>query len=400
MKNKEKLKWGAVVVIVIATTVFLWLRERGEETETRTWIARPETGTKYETVTVSVGDVTEEWKLEVSSRKKTEEEIEEAFTETVRRIYRLLGAEERETAVLTEPVELPRTDEETGVSIRWDSSETTVVSKDGTVQRDALKETCEVTLRAYMSFEGESREHWFYVEVPPYEEESTEAVLYRTKETLSRLETETKEEDGFYLPETIGDASIGIGEISGSGLKWLLAAVLFLPLAIVIAKRQEKEKERKKREEEWMAAYPQLITKLTLYIGAGLSLRGAWERLAADYRAKSDTAGETDATGDEVLLLAGELKNGTSEARAYEEFGRRIGLKPYLRCASLMVSQLQKGSGTLRKSLEGEVRLAWEVYKEQATKKGEEAQTKLLFPMMGMLFLVMAVIMIPAFFAM
>ena len=71
-----------------------------------------------------------------------------------------------------------------------------------------------------------------------------------------------------------------------------------------------------------------------------------------------------------------------------------------MRCVSLMVSQLQKGSGALRKSLEGEVRLAWESYRERVTQKGEEAQTKLLFPMMGMLFLVMAIVMIPAFFAM
>jgi len=99
-------------------------------------------------------------------------------------------------------------------------------------------------------------------------------------------------------------------------------------------------------------------------------------------------------------MLVGELKNGTSEARAYEAFGRRISLKPYLRCASLLVSQLQKGSGGLRKNLENEVQLAWEMHREQAAKKGEEAQTKLLFPMMGMLFLVMAVVMIPAFFTM
>ena len=84
----------------------------------------------------------------------------------------------------------------------------------------------------------------------------------------------------------------------------------------------------------------------------------------------------------------------------YEAFGRRIGLKPYLRLASLLVNQLQKGSGALRENLEAEVRLAWEIHRDRAEKKGEEAQTKLLLPMMGMLFLVMALIMVPAFFSM
>ncbi len=400
MKKKEKIQWCVIAIIVIATAGILLLREQEPKEESQSWIARPENGTKYETISVALGDVTEEWTLEVEPRKKTVEEIEEAFSETVRSIYRRLGTEEGGKAVLTESVELPSYDSETGVNIRWSSSETSVVSKEGIVQRAPLKESCEITLRACMSFGGESREHWFCAEVPPHEAESVETVLYEAGEYLKTLEKETQEADGFYLPETIGTVTVGTKEDSGGDFKWVIAAALFLPLAIVIAKRQEKEKEREKRDEECMTAYPQLVTKLTLYIGAGLSLRGAWERLAADYREKAEASGETDIVGDAVMLLAGELKNGTSEAKAYEEFGRRIGLKPYLRCASLLVSQLQKGSGVLRKSLENEVRLAWEMYREQATKKGEEAQTKLLFPMMGMLFLVMAVIMIPAFFSM
>lgn len=400
MKKKEKVQWGAVVVIVVATAIILWARGKDEDADTRVWVSRPESGTKYETVEVSFEDVTEELSLVVEARKKTAEETEAAFSETVRRIYQILGAENDERITFTESVSLPQYDSETGVTIRWNSSEDSVVSKEGTVQRESLKEPCEVILQACMSFGGESREHWFYAEVLPYAEGSTEAVLYKAKESLVNLEKETQNENGFYLPEEVGDVTVGKKQTSGLALKWGIAAVVFLPVLIVIAKRQEREKERKKREEAYMEAYPQLITKLTLYIGAGLTLRGAWERLAADYREKAKVSGETDLVREEVFLLAGELKNGTPEAKAYEAFGRRIGLKPYLRCVSLLVSQLQKGSGALRKSLEDEVRLAWEVYREQVTHKGEEAQTKLLVPMMGMLFLIMAVIMIPAFFAM
>ena len=400
MKKKEKIQWCAVAVIVMVTAGILMLRGNGEDEEAERWISRPESGTGYETVSVVSEDVAEKWTLEVEPRKKTPEEIEKAFSETVRNIYRILGVEEGGKAILTESVALPGYDEETGVNIRWNSSETSVVSKEGIVQRALLKDPCEITLRACMNFGGESREHWFYAEVHPYETGSREAELYRAEEYLKALEKETRDADGFYLPEKIGTVQVGAEEDSGVIFKWIIAGALFLPLVVTIAKRQEKEKERKKRDEECMEIYPQLITKLTLYTGAGLSLRGAWERLAADYRRKAEASGKTDVVGEEVLLLAGELKNGTSEAKAYEEFGRRIGLKPYLRCASLLTGQLQKGSGALRKSLESEVRLAWELCREQATKKGEEAQTKLLFPMMGMLFLVLAVIMIPAFFAM
>lgn len=400
MSKKEKIQWAVIGLVVLVTVVFLWVRERNDAEAERLWIARPESGTKKQSVALYVEDASEEWMFDVESRQRSEEEIETAFAESIRILNGILGIENGEPATVTESVPLPQVISETGVEVRWSSSDNDVITKDGAVQRTHLKEVCAVNLQARLSFAGEDREYWFAVEVPPYEAGSKEALLYEAQEKLHSLERETSKEEGFYLPERIGEVTVGLPEESDSAVGLLIGAGLCFPFVLVFVKRREKEKERKQRDDELMAEYPRLITKLTLYIGAGLSLRGAWERLATEYRTKENSEGDGSAVREEILILAGELKNGASEARAYEAFGRRIGLKPYLRCASLMVSQLQKGSGGLRKNLDGEVRLAWEMYRERASKKGEEAQTKLLFPMMGMMFLVMAVVMIPAFFTM
>ena len=400
MGKKEKIQLGIIGVIVVATTVFLWLRDGETKESEGVWIARPESGTKQQTVVMELEEESEEWSFSVESREKSPEEIEAAFAETVELLEAQLGFSENGTATVTESFSLPQYVEETGVDIRWQSSDATVITKEGQVHRDGLTESCRANLQARMYFGGEDREHWFAVEVLPYEEESKEALLYRAKETLEQLEQETAGEEGFYLPEAVGKVKVGLPEESGALLDLLLAAVVLLPFGVLLSKRQEKEKEKKNREEALLAAYPRLMTKLTLYIGAGMSLRGAWERLAAEYRTESEQTGKRSAVAEEVFILAGELKNGIPEARAYENFGRRIALKPYTRCGALLVNQLQKGGGSLRTGLEAEVALAWELYRERAAKKGEEAQTKLLFPMMGMLFLVMTVVMIPAFFTM
>lgn len=400
MGKKEKLQWVVIGMIVVATTLFLWIRESGKEGETRIWIARPESGTKKQTLLMTLDETKEEWSLEVVPRQRTEEEVATAFSESVRILNDILGVMEGQKTVWTASVSLPQYLEETGVEIRWTSSDTTVLSKDGAIQREHLEEVQTVNLQARLSYAGEEREHWFTVEIPPCELGSAEAMIYEARKELRSLEEETSREDGFYLPEAIGAVSIGLPETSNSVWGVLIAVILFLPFALVFAKRREREREKQQREEAFLEAYPQVVTKLTLYTGAGLSLRGAWERLASECRKKVEKTGQSNAVWEEVFILAGELKNGVSEARVYEAFGRRIALKPYLRCAALLVSQLQKGSGGLRKSLENEVQLAWEMQRERAAKKGEEAQTKLLFPMMGMLFLVMAVVMIPAFLSM
>lgn len=400
MSKKEKIQWALIGVIILVTAVFLLVRNRDTKEDTRVWITRPERGTKKEAVAFRLEETSEEWTLEVASRERTEEERNEAFSETVRILNKFFGIEKEESAMLSDSVELPQSVPETGVDIRWSSSDDTVITKDGTLHREQLKEAREVYLQARMSYGPEEREHWFAVKVLPYEEGSKEALLYGAREELRVLEQKTVGEAGFYLPETIGPVAVGRPEEQGVPWGILGVGILFVPFVVMFSKRQEKEKERKRREEELLTEYPRLITKLTLYTGAGMSLRGSFERLGAEYRAKAEKAGKRNAIAEEVLVLVGELKNGTSESRAYEAFGRRIGLKPYLRCASLLVSQLQKGSGGLRKNLENEVRLAWEMHRERAAQKGEEGQTKLLFPMMGMLFLVMAVVMIPAFFSM
>ena len=400
MKHKDKLQIVLIVLVVLGTTLFLWLREDENGEATQRWVARPESGSRDQTVELTIGEVREERKLAVEAREKTSEEMAEAFAETIAYLKDMLGIRDGERTVFTEDVVLPRYVPGTEVNVRWSSSDEEIISKEGVVFREHVKEACFVTLQARMSYQGEVREQWFEVEVLPFETGSTEAMLSEAWESLAELERKTSEEDGFSLPEQIGGVTIGLAEESSVLPGVLSVAVVFLPFALLAAGRQEREKAKKRRKEELLRAYPQLITKLTLYTGAGLSLRGAWERMAAEYRSDGEHPEQKSAICEEVLRLSGELKNGTSEAKAYEAFGRRIGLKPYLRCASLLVSQMQKGSGSLRKGLENEVRMAWELQRELAAKKGEEAQTRLLFPMMGMLFLVMAVVIVPAFFSM
>jgi flagellar motor component MotA len=60
------------------------------------------------------------------------------------------------------------------------------------------------------------------------------------------------------------------------------------------------------------------------------------------------------------------------------------------------VQNLKKGSRELVNLLELEAIDAFEERKNQAKKYGEEAGTKMLFPMVGMLVVVMGIIMFPA----
>ena len=65
-----------------------------------------------------------------------------------------------------------------------------------------------------------------------------------------------------------------------------------------------------------------------------------------------------------------------------------------------MIQHLEKGTKGLEKELEQEAAQAMEERKNMAKRQGEEAGTKLVFPMLLMLGVVVAVMLIPACMAM
>lgn len=92
-----------------------------------------------------------------------------------------------------------------------------------------------------------------------------------------------------------------------------------------------------------------------------------------------------------------EMRDGVSEGKALERFGRKCRLMPYLKFSSVIGQNLKKGAEGILELLEREALEAAQQRRERVLRMGETAGTKLLFPMMVMLGLVMGIIMIPAF---
>ena len=131
-----------------------------------------------------------------------------------------------------------------------------------------------------------------------------------------------------------------------------------------------------------------------LLIGAGLTVRGTWERIVREYEKRQ---GQRHYVYEEMALSLREMDCGMSEARAYELFGKRTGLLSYMKFCTLIVQNLRKGSEDLLHLLDFEVADAFHQRKEDAKELGEKAGTKLLLPMAMMLVLVFAMILYAAF---
>ena len=177
--------------------------------------------------------------------------------------------------------------------------------------------------------------------------------------------------------------------LAGGFLAAIFLAAAFVMIVIIA---REEQKARTKRYEELMMDYPGLIMKFTLLVQAGMTVRNTFRKMASDYKNKN----EKRIAYEELVTACHEMESGISEMEAYRRFGERCGHVKYKTFATLLIQNLQKGSRHMGEMLEKESVEAWDDRKRKAKVQGEAATTKLLFPMILMLGVVMAIVMLPA----
>lgn len=182
----------------------------------------------------------------------------------------------------------------------------------------------------------------------------------------------------------------------GDGMQYGVALLAFALPVMVLLHRQQKEKEHKKEEQQQMQQdYPEIVTKLQLLLSTGMNLRKSVERIAGDY--VSYMRREEVRKAYEILVeVCGEMERGLGEKEAYEQLGERWGLLSYRTLSSILVQCLQKGSVGVEQILAKEAEQAQRLRRQQAQILGEQASTRLLFPMILMLLVVFVILLVPA----
>ena len=215
------------------------------------------------------------------------------------------------------------------------------------------------------------------------------------KETLA-LNEEKQEPDKYYLPSKVNGKHIQWAYPTDHSGMILMSLAILAGILLILLKERRREQELEKRKEQMLRDYPNLVTKLSLLVRAGMTMRRAFGKTALDYRKNKRDDEEPRYAYEEMLVTYYEMESGVLESQAYENFGRRCNQVQYRTLATLLSQNLKKGSQGLLDMLERESVSAFEDRKRQARILGEAAATKLLIPMVLMLLVVLVIIMVPA----
>lgn len=333
----------------------------------------------------------------VEERKFTTQELEKQYDEAQTLFPAvILGENERledvrkDLILVSELAEYP-------FRISWESSAYSLVDTDGTVHNKELTEGEIVTLTAQFRYEDWRRDRQFLVQINPAVYTPQEAIRSRLENLLREHEENTRNEASMTLPDRLGSEPILWREIIDDSSGYFLLLVLVGAGALYWGKGRELDRKLEARKKELLLDYPEIVNKLALYMGAGMTIRNAFFKMGEDYKKQREQRKKY--VYEEILITCYELQGGRSETEAYERFGKRCQVQAYSKLSALLAQNIRKGSNDLLRMFRQEADNAFTERKNMAKKLGEEAGTKLLMPMMIMLCVVMVIIIIPAYFS-
>lgn len=180
-----------------------------------------------------------------------------------------------------------------------------------------------------------------------------------------------------------------LGAMGNEPIAILLGGVMaFLVMWYIEELLNDKLEERR---DELLADLPQVLSKLTLLVNSGMTLRDAWGKVAF---------GGERVLYQEMQATVQDMQNGLSDLESYRNFADRCSIKQIRRFSSTMIQNMQKGNAEISYFLKEMSDEMWEEKKHLVKRKGEAANSKLLIPTAMIFIGILAMIMIPVFLTM
>jgi tight adherence protein C len=337
--------------------------------------------------------------ISVGERRYTQSEVEELFSKAINYLQENVRGNNPSLESVSENLNLIKTIPGTSINITWLPKDYKLVSSDGSIYNNEVSnEGVNTSIKAVLSYYGIKKEYEMNLLILPRKYNESELFSQKLVEEIKSLSDKTAVDPLLELPSHIESYKLNWKQRNpDTGLSLFILGMAVALLLWLYGERQL-EMRVKKRKEQMLMDYPDIVNKFTLLVNAGMTIRQAWIKISEDYNSKQKGNPSTKRyLYEEMLITVRELKLGMPEKTSYEQFGRRVGLIPYIKFSALLSQNLIKGTKGFTDLLIVEATQAFENRKEAAKRLGEEAGTKLLLPMMALLILVFLIIMIPAF---
>lgn len=367
-----------IIMIVLGGTVLsllVWGKNKMEEVELKE-IPREEAGGGVREIQLEARVGKEKYRvwLDVGERLLKEEEVEAKLKSCIAEMEKVLVSSQY--AGPTDISALPESVEGYPFEIMW-------------------RRTGEKSVTGYFYYGEQMFVHDFSVDWRAGG--GNRSMEEKLRESIEEENVQTGQEEYLRLPAQLEGETLSWREVKEDSSGVLLLLALLAATGVYFLKDKDLHDEWLKRKRAMRMSYPMVLNKFVLFLGAGMTVRGSFIKIVRDWEKKEVTEGGE--IYQEMLYACNELNAGVSEGLVYQRFGQRTGLEEYTRFSAMLSQNLKKGNTTLLARLREESDKAQKENVHIRKKMGEEAQTKLLVPMIMMMGIVMFLVILPAFSA-
>ncbi|XEC93846.1 type II secretion system F family protein [Paenibacillus tarimensis] len=205
------------------------------------------------------------------------------------------------------------------------------------------------------------------------------------------------EETKRFMAESVGFGYLSMTAgalLSAAGDEPMLLQLGGLMAVIVpLARIRDVQRKLEKRRQDMLLALPELLSKLILLTGAGETLMQAIIRCLERHRMES---GGVNPLFTELEKMCNEVRNGVSFPSALETFSKRCAVQEVALFTTALLLNHRRGGGQFTASLRELSGVLWEKRKAIARSRGEEASSKLVFPLVVIFLVLMTIVASPA----
>lgn len=335
--------------------------------------------------------------LEIKEKQPTKNEAKKLLEKAKKEIDATFLGENKALEQVMSDVILQDAYQDGMVAAEWSFDDYTYIGTDGVIKENELDEPELVEATAVLTCGEYQQIYRFSMQLCPCSVE-TEKGLRR--EIQKKIRQQPLEKSEITLPSDIAGIPLQwkkTGNMDGAMLSILGIVVCFL---LPYGQKLEEQKQKKIILEKRKKDYPMLVEELSLFLAAGVTFTEAARKMTENYERRKKQTGKVQEGYELWKKLSYEMRDGVREADAIMRFGKESGRKEYKKLALLLEQNRRQGSQHMIQQLEQENLIAFEMRKNQVKREGEEASVKLLFPMMGMLGIVIVVLILPAMMTM
>ena len=350
---------------------------------------------EYELKVSGLGDEEEMISLTVSERKYTDQELQVLFSELAEQLPVIMAGDNKDLDNVDRDLYLPDSvDGFEGIRLSWYPEDLDLISYKGELKAEITGPE-ETGLSLVMKGGDISEEYFYRIRLIPAVYTEDEQLRRELISSIEEADKRNREGEFLELPTEVSGRKVSYSPAGDMTPMLIMTLSITAALLLWLRPAEEERKKQRERKESLRRDYPELVTRLLLYTGAGLTIKNAWISICGDME-EIDGDGLTRPLTGELRRTVNDMEKGAPESRAYPEFGRRCGLRCYQRLAAILEQGRKNGDRNLRERLRFEMDEAYEERKNRALRTGQEASTRLMLPLFISFAAIMLIVMAPS----